>query len=286
MTAFGISPLGTGPLGGPGTIAARGVLPSGNNEFVVVFDTLPKTNPSTRPGSALNVANYALSAIDPTILTGNGQLVVPKGYTVPTRAPSIVNIEQDDDDDTQFILYTDCMLEPGVDYMLDVSPQICGINEEDWYGDTQFTFRALGRPAIPRTASERAEDRYRDFDYGPVDEDGNAAYRIDGNGDIGIQNSTLSLQKRIQRRLLTPKGGFAWSKDYGTFSGLKSLARQGQLQALANRISEQLRQEPDVADAAAETRLIRNERGSFVEVIVYVRTRSGTQEKISFQVNT
>lgn len=282
MSAFGIDPFGTSPLGGPGTIGVLGVLPAGNNEFIVVFDRVPKTKPSTRPGSALNLSNYSLSPIDPSILTGNGDIWVPRGETVPTRSPVIAEIVQDEDDDKQFILSTDVMLEPNVQYQLDISAAVCGINEEDFFGDTLFSFRAPGLPRVARTPGERSDDRYRDFDYGIIDEDGNSAYRLDANGDIGIQNSALSLKKRIMRRLLTPPGGFAWTASYGTFPGLKTLVKPGQLQSLANRIAEQVRQEPDVADASAQTTLSQNSQGSFVDVVVFVRTRSNSTERVSF----
>lgn len=282
MSAFGIDPFGTSPLGGPGNLGVLGVLPAGNSQFIIVFDRVPKTKPATRPGSALNLTNYSLAPIDPSILTGNGELWIPRGETVPTRSPIIAEIVQDEDDDKQFVATTDVLLEPNVRYQLDISAAICGVGEEDFFGDTVFLFRAPGLPRIARTPGERSEDRYRDFDYGIVDDDGNSAYRQDSNGDIAIQNSSLSLKKRIQRRLLTPPGGFAWTAAYGTFPGLKTLVKPGQLQALANRIAEQVRQEPDVADASAQTVLSRNAQGSFVDVTIFVRTRAGSSEQVSF----
>jgi hypothetical protein len=280
MSVFGLSPLGTdlGPLGGPGLITVLGVLPSTNNSCIVVFDHVPDTTDPLVYYSATNPDNYTLVTVDPTYLSVSGP-IVPHGLVAPTRLPSVAVVEQDDDDPKQIELFSDAKLEPGVQYVVQVSPRIVGGDCETFAGEHAWPFNALALPGVLQPY-ERVQERYRDlaFAFGT----GEGAYGFDESGDIAIQSAADSLKKRIYRRFFTKDGDFAWTTNYGVGASMKSLVKGNRLQTLSDAVREQVLREPDVSDAAAAVSFARAPSGAFVDVRVVARLSN--QQLVNFQI--
>jgi hypothetical protein len=140
---------------------------------------------------------------------------------------------------------------------------------------------AVGLASAPATQLADIRDQYRDFDYIVTGPPGTTTqvYRWDPNDDIGLQDSTTSLRKRIYRRIFGSPGDYSWDGEYGVGVSVQALARGGRLQELASSVAEQVRREPDVADASCEARVERRETGSFVvlDLAVVRRDRSSVQ---------
>jgi len=276
MTAFGISPLGKGlgPFGGPGLITLLGVLPQSLNTFVFVFDKEPKRLDDQSPCSGVNIKNYALEAVNPTIIADNGDIVIPAGAVVPRYQPRIVSATADILDPKQIIIATDTDLEPRVLYEASVVGPIQSIDDDIFAGPTTFPFTGRLKPNTP-TPIELYEERFRDLDYilnpNPAQpEEKTQVYRFDASGDLSIAGNEASLRKRLFRRITTQPGEFAFLPNYGVGLQLKTLARQGQLQQLSNLVSAQVLLEPDVIQAAAATAVRPTSGGGIVTVSLKV----------------
>lgn len=290
MSVFGESPLGTGegPFGGPGLITVLGVLPLSNNKWVVVFDKEPEVLDPQAFTSATNHDSYVLAAIDPTYTATDGSTHVPKGEFVPRRFPRSAVAVQDDVDPKQVIVSSEAALEPLVRYSVDVSTQIRGVDGETFAGPTLFRFRApqLSGALDVVTISE---ERYRDFDYIIAPEDGEVGqtYRHDASGDIGLQDATRSLRKRIYRRVFTDPGGLAWEPGYGVGVRVKALAKSGLVQELASLVAEQIKLEPDVVNAGVEVYQSRSSTGgAFIEIDARVQQANARSTRIVFRQPT
>jgi hypothetical protein len=247
-----------GPDSGPGVITVLGVVPISTTEFVVVFDVPPNTFDVQAFYSGTNVQNYTLSAE-----------TAPSAPFLPaTRQPSSAVATQDPDYPTQIVISADVTLEPLTRVHLDVAVTIRGENGETIAGTIFWEFTALEFPKEPLTALEVREDEYRDFDYIVTGPPGapTQVYRFDSNDDIGMQSGRVSLQKRIYRRIFSQPGDYAWDGSYGVGVAVQALAKGGRLQELASAVAEQIRLEPDVADANAEVFLRREETGTFVVI--------------------
>jgi hypothetical protein len=262
-----------------------GVVRVSNNSFAVVFDVEPETLDPLAYDSGTNEQNYTLTAVDPSIVTGSGETWVPRGEVVPRRFPVSGVAEKDTLDPTQIIVTSDAAMEPGVRYTVEVSSLITGADGETFAGPTEFEFRAPGLPREARSPRVESEERYRDLDYiirTKTPGEREQTYRLESNGDIGIQDAQTSLKKRIARRIFTDPGAFAWAPDYGVGVRVKSLARSGRIQELSNVIAEQVQREPDVLMAGVEVSLDRNTSGAFLNVTVRVRRNDARDQKILF----
>ena len=174
-------------------------------------------------------------------------------------------------------------MEPHVRYDVTVSDSICGVDGESFAGPKTFRFRA---PLLAPTLSivQTSEQRYRDFDYivNAGRNEVEQVYRIESNNDIAIQDASVSLRKRIYRRVFTDPGGFAWAPGYGVGVKVKRLVKTGAIQDLANTITEQILQEPDVINAATEVSVDRTEQGTFVNINTRVQRNDARTIQIRF----
>lgn len=285
MSTYGQSPLGTvlGPFGGAGLVTVLGVLPLSNNSFTVVYDRAVRALDDEAHDSATNPRNYALGAVDPTYTSATvPQGWVPPGATIPTRTPSAGSAVVSVIDPTQVVITTDASMEAGVVYSVDVSEAIRGAECEAFAGPTVWRFRGLRYPRTPQRF-ELSEERWRDFAWAAYGDEGLQAYRQDPTGDIAIHSGVDSLRKRLQRRVFTRRGEFAWAPNYGLGVRPKALMRGSYLQELSSRAAEQARLEPDVIDAAAEVGVIRTPGGSMLELVVTVRARDGRTTRVVFR---
>lgn len=274
---FGEFPFGAelGPFGGPGLITVLGILPTSTRSFTLVFDRDVKTGDAAAFDSVDNPNNFTLSAIDPRVLSGGGgggYLPVPRGFRVPTRFPSVVRGDRVKGAETQVELFTDCLLEAGVDYSVVISSQISGAGDEMFAGIATWEFRAPKFSGAVTPIAQR-EETYRDIAYS-IDVDEKFTFVHDANGDLAIHGGLDSLKKRIIRRVTTSKGAFAFLPNYGLAPRLKVLMRPGLLQEYASEVANQVREEPDVLDAATSVKLV-DGRPGMVDVKIRARRRSG-----------
>lgn len=256
MTAFGLDPWGTvSPWGGPGAINIVSMLPIGTNELLAVFTSPPKCRDPLGFRDARNPMYWAIEPVDPVNIGINGEVVVEHGKRRPTPpAPWIGECFRDPDDPKQVHVRTVPRLEPGVEYDVTIGP-VRGRACETYSGISTFRVRGLGRP--PRASSRiAAVARFRDFanPLFEVDRNGqvvasSGVWQFDETGEIVLDSAEESLKKRVLRRLTTTLGGFAHLPRYGLPPMRGAVGRPGELQALAIRLQEQIREEPDVLDA-------------------------------------
>jgi hypothetical protein len=290
MSAFGLDPFGTGAsaFGGPGLFAILGAIAISANEILVDFDVPMEADGSNAFDSAINPINWALVAVDPTVVSTSDPLLifVPDGEVVPTRQPFVVDARLGADQ-TQVILGTDAQMEARVRYDITLGPLVRGEACEKLGGPDTLRFRAL-TPGPPRRARFVQEDRFRDWDNALFPDDPTqpeSTWRLEATTDIALHDELDSLKKRLLRRMLTPPGEFSHLPNYGVDARLKALATTGQVQSLANIAAEQARQEPDVDDAAATVRLLPQSTGGLlVEVELFVRRRAQQDTRFLFQI--
>lgn len=280
---FGDATSGSGVL-------FRGLVPYSMNEMLAFFSDVFIADDPGGFDSITNPANWTIAAIDPRVPSeaDPGRFFVPDGVGVPTFQPEIGVITADEDDDLQIHVRCNRPLEARVIYELTVLTAARTAACDTIFGDdtksAQGLFRGVG--PVPRFVQE---DIYRDFDlrYFPTDpKQPPSTWRYDSTGDIGIQTGLESLRKRLYRRLTTAPGGFKHLGDaYGVDVGIKTLARSGELQKLANRAAAQAREEPDVTAAGAQTRLVFASDGSaLIELSIQVVQRGREQARFVFNL--
>ena len=239
-----------------------GVAVASTNSVIVVFDVPPNAFDVQAYFSASNTGNYAFSA----------SLAPPPPYLPATRQPLVANAIRDPDYTTQVELLADVSLEPLTLVTVTIDPAIQGESGETFAGPTSWTVGTVAFPDDAQTALEAQQDTYQDLEYvivGPAGTE-TQVYGFQSNDDLAIQSGAASLQKRIYRRLFSRPGDYAWDAQYGVGVAVKALARGGRLQERASSVAEQIRREPDVANASAEVRLDRRETGTFVLIDVAV----------------
>jgi len=290
VSVFGATPFGPtpGPFGGPGTITLIGILPAGINEVIAVFDVAPLADDPEGFDSATNPKNWTMGAVDPSIVStaDPSVLYIPTSEIVPTYTPDVGEAVQDDETPEQIHLYMEGPMEALVRYLVTAEPALSGASCETLVGTTTRGFRAPDRG--PRRRSRLVqEDRYRDwaFEFFPKDpKQPEATWRHEASGDIALHDGDASLKKRILRRMMTDRGAFSHMPDYGLQVHIKRLARNGNMQAMVNDISEQVRQEPDV-QMVGVTATIQNVPGRHsAEVQIFIRRRERFDSRFTFEV--
>lgn len=218
--------------------------------------------------SATNPSNWTVVARDPRVPSVADPSIthVPADTGVPTYTPEIGEILVDDDDTRQLRLRFNTFLEPRVVYDVTIGSSVRGVGCRSPAGALERSFKSLFRGiGAPRFVQD---DIYRDWDMRFFPDDrrqGVATWRLDSTTDIGIQPAAASLEKRILRRLLAAPGEFSHlGPTYGIHMSVRRLARAGELQSLASRAAEQIRQEPDVRDARVDVRLDFGQDGSIL----------------------
>jgi len=107
-------------------------------------------------------------------------------------------------------------------------------------------------------------------------------FRIDATGDYAFDEGTETIRKRVIRRLVTAKGGFAHLPTYGvgiTALG-KRLAVAATLAAVAADAEAQILNEPDVAEVSVRP-VVDATAPSIVRFQIRVRTKEGKAAEFS-----
>lgn len=256
---FGLLPFGdVAPWGGPGTISLITILAIGTNELVAFFTAPPKCRDPLGFRDARNPLYWSIAPVDPVAIGFNGEVVPEPGKPRPQPpAPWIGRCFVDALDPTQVHLVTVPQLQTGVQYDVTIGP-VRGAACESFSGLSTFRLLARTRPPSPPQGTASVVSTYRDY-ANPVFEidkrtsqvvPGPGFWQYDETGEIRLDDAEGSLKKRVLRRITTLAGGFAHLPRYGVPPMLGTIARGDDLQALALRLQEQIRNEPDVRDAA------------------------------------
>lgn len=269
--------------GGSTDLLYLGLVPYASNRLLAFFSLVPLGDDPEGFDSVTNPKNWSVVAVDPQVPSvGHPETpFVAEGEFVPSFTPEIGLVEVDDDDPKQVHLHFNTRLESRVRYQVTADTAIrtadCDLLTTPFVQEARGLF--VGGGLTPRFVTQ---DTLRDFDlrYFPTDPlQPPGTFRFDTTGDIGIQSDDESLRKRILRRVSTDPRGFAnLSAGYGVGLSVKSLARSGQIQQLANRVAEQVRLEPDVRDAGAEARLDIAADGTAIVNLSIRVVRSGRKE--------
>lgn len=280
MSIYGLSPLGTaaGPFGGPGLISVLGVLVSRTNQIIVVWDSDPVNEKTARFDSASSFENYVLGVVDPLVIASDLTEFLPPGKKIATRVPKVMDATADPLDPRQTIIDLDASMERGVEYELMVFDRIMGVGKEVYSGPTEFQFD--GVEAVRQVPSLTVESGTRDF-ASIVDSNTESGYRFDPNTDIGIDEGDILLFKRVFRRLLTERGAFTHLPNYGAGFRIKGLFRPSILQSMASEAAGQIRNEPDVLNAAVTLQPFDTPKGTLVRATISMQRR-GQEPKRGF----
>ena len=279
---FGLLPFGdVSPWGGPGTVSLITIMAIGTNELVAFFTSAPKCRDPLGFRDTRNPLYWAITPVDPVSIGFNGEVVVEPGKPRPRApAPWIGRCFVDPIDATQVHVVTVPQLQTGVQYDITVGP-IRGVDCEEFSGLATFRVLARNRPARS-TSRIAAVDTYRDY-ANPIFEidkrtsqivPGPGFWQYDETGEIVLDDAAGSLKKRVLRRITTLLGGFAHLPTYGVPSMLGTMARGDDIQALALRLQEQIREEPDVRDASVTVRALSTPAGGIVRFEIVVQQRA------------
>lgn len=285
ISQLGILPFGnTGPFSAPGKISVLGVLASAENRIIVAWDVPPNSEDPRGTRSAINVSNYTIVSVDPTIETTDGP-IVPAGELVPTFEVGLWRAEVDEVDATQIHLWTDRVMEGGRRYMLTIDGPIDGaVNCAEFAGDLDWTFRAP-TPPPRRDRNPALVLGLEDLDDGLVPGDERSEiWRYTSAGDIDLQSSIDSLRKRIARMLSSQRGEWTYDPNFGVKVQLKAIMRQDELQRSCNVIKETLVADPLVAAVFVQARPRSVGAGAVIEYDVRVSLRSGRSVSLSIPV--
>lgn len=285
MSVLGISPLGTGlgPMGGPGLITVKGVIPISANQCVVVCDRVPLCLNNGAYDDATQLDHWSMTAIDPTVYPIDLPPYIPLGKYKARFIPTVVSVELDDEDDMQLILGVDVKFEARVEYQLTIE-YLEGLNGETFAGTTVFTFDGLIPPKRYRRIAVLGPrgDPYTDFANGFVSQDGDTPVPVglitDGGGNFRRVTGVASTHQRLRRRILTVRDSFLVLRPgYGTAYPTGQLARATTVQALVNAIAQGARAEPDVL---ASECLAQIAPGGEINITLRVRTVDNSQLEV------
>lgn len=229
------------PAGGGGPIHVRRARAIAGQIVRVVFDNVPLEKSSAGFSDALNPSNYRISILD------GGQAVPPLAIAVernlvvgPQLGVALGEYGADVHFDRAFVV--------GLSYRVTVSNII------------SKSGGALGAPysadfdgVVPLQTTRPPTRKVDLTDFGFDSSTG--AFIFTNAGDLSPQGGIQGTKKRILRRLTTLLGGFKFLPDYGLGLELKTPASPSRLQTLRADGTQQVKLEPDVADASLSIEL-------------------------------
>ena len=250
------------PMGGGGGLHLVRAIAVAGQIVRAVFNKSPKTKSSAANNDGLNGANY-----DVAITTGTGTkpLCVSTAALVQFPAFGVLNAGEVGID-----VQTDRPLVVGLTYQLTVTPRLVAFD-----GDTigfPYSQAFVGATRPTRVRQNRSKQGIIDFASG---DNGLTAT----NGDIDTVTGLPSTKMRCLRRTLTMRNAFAHLPGYGSSFQPKAPMSRNRIGALQADLRQQLRQEPDVQDAATEVTL--DARG-----LAIIEERVQTKKNQSFTFST
>ena len=285
ISQLGILPFGTiGPDSLPGKITVLAVVATAQNRFVVCWDVPPNVRDPKGTRSATNVANYTITAIDPTIDTNNGP-VVPPGEFVPTYEVALWRAEVDEIDATQVHIWTDRTMEKGRRYNVVIDGPIDGaLACEEFAGPLDWPIKAPWPPPVASDNPARVAELV-DLDDGLVPgSEVPTVWHYTSSGDIALQGTVDALKKRIIRMLSSREGSWVYDPSFGVYMPLKVQARQEQIQRSVNSIRATLQADPLVERVVVTAQVITRGGDAFVIYGIAVFRRDRRRVDLSIPV--
>jgi len=241
------------PLGGGGGLNLVRALAVGGQVVRAVFNKALKIKSSAANNDGLNGGNYLLAIIDGT---GTDPLVIGTLQTVTFPAFGVLNSGEFGID-----IQTDRPLVVGLTYSLTVAVRLTAFDGDSMgYPYTQ-SFVGAARP----TRVRRPQKNRGIVDFAS-DENGITVV----NGDIDVVTGVPSARLRCIRRATTIKNAFVYLPGYGIGFQPKTPLSINRVGSLKADLSQQLRREPDVSDAASNVTM--DARG-FVSVEIRAKTK-------------
>lgn len=277
--AWGATPWGDG-LGGTGAaLELVSVIATRENVFRATFTLPVYFTGLLDPKDSGYVARYKVDVVDSTGIDGSATWPV-----TPVRVDAVA------DDPYSVDIVLDRPMTPWPSRYL--------ITLNGIWDSTQTLMLPLGTQTVAtgvhqniEPASSLEAPQARDFanpqtrsaalDLADPDDPRNlAALPIDDTGDIAFDEGTISLKKRLLRRLFTKRGGFAHLPDYGVdvMSYGKRLGTGSIRAQLAADAEQQLGSEPEIAKVVVRVQL--TDSPGIYRLDVLARTRQGTTLKM------
>ena len=148
-------------------------------------------------------------------------------------------------------------------------------------GDTlgsPYSANFVGLVMLAKAHPRRAGIGYMDLASNPL----GGGYVVDNSGDLANHTGMDSLRKRILRRVVTPKGAFAWMPEYGVGIDHKKPMTVNRMMMLKVELARQIKQEPEVADVSST---LTKSPLSYVLVSLHVKTKAGALVPLTLAVS-
>ncbi len=229
------------PLGGGGPLHVVRALAVASQVVRVVFNEEPLHRSAAGRSDALNPANYKFAVVAGSGTAPLAMSVDARIIAGPTRGVGNGGAT----DECGVDIHVDRPLVVGLSYRVTVA------NVQSAAGDllgapTTSTFPGVARLRTAQTPSRRVgmEDWATDMATG--------AFKVDDSGDIGTHSGVSSARERIVRRQTTSRDGFRFLPGYGVRAKINHPASPAQLADFRGDYVQQVKQEPDIADAAVQ----------------------------------
>ncbi len=198
----------------------------------VAFNEIPLSMSAAGPYDGLNPANYSVS-----ILIGVGmqpQVIATKTLVIPGPAIALAATEYGIDIQTDRALLTTLTYRVTVRNVVAQAGGALGAPATaDFLG---VWVLALARDAA---SNQGIVDLFSD----PLSD----GYAVDSGGDIALHGGAASYEKRVRRRVLTPKNSYSFLPGYGVDLHLKQPLSTTHLIAIKQDIIKQIMLEPETA---------------------------------------
>jgi hypothetical protein len=237
------------PFGAGGPIHVARAVAVGGQVVRVVFTEEPLHRSASGARDALNPANYLFA-----VVSGQASAPAPVGVDVdPVVGPTFgVGNGVGADTERGMDVHVDRQLVAGIVYQVTVRNVLAqrGGPLGSPYA-TQFS-------GVTSLAATQLPARIQDLvDIACPPALGN--YVVDDSGDLMPEDPEAGLRKRIFRRQTTPRGAFSFlPRGYGCGIPLKGVGTIAGITALRADLLQQVKLEPDVAQAAVSTSLDAN----------------------------
>ena len=216
------------------TMYLRRAVAVGGQVVRVVFSEAPKTRSSAANNDGLNSANYSVS-----VTTGTASKPICIGTRGVILYPAFAVLNSGE---VGIDLQTDRPLVVGLTYLLTISTRIVAANGDALGSPYSASFVGATRPM--RQSQQIAKQGLIDFASGK-------SGLVVTNGDIATVTGVDSAKLRCLRRTTTVKNSFAYLPGYGVGFQPKTPVSVNRIGGLKADLSNQLKMEPDVQDAAS-----------------------------------
>lgn len=259
LAGYGIGPFGTMPFGTnlppDAPLALLSMLAIRENVIRLEFNVTPRYTRLRDPNDAADPRRYVVTAVEGT--RGRDDL--------PTRGVRPIQVDQVPGYPNLLDLVLDRPMSPAPgQYDVTISGLVSGFTGDPLPPSTTRT-TAVFKGVPPMLADiafnvrDIANPQARTGIYDPLpvssgqELDGLlGVYPIDSQNDFAFDEGLASYRKRIIRRLTTRKNGYAHLPGYGidTLKSVKTLARAGVREFIAQDAESQIRMEPETVDVS------------------------------------